>query len=168
MKRRAFLAVVCTVATMAVCGQTALPQVYDENINPLEQIKDAMKEANTHDKFIVCQVGGNWCPWCLRLADFVKNDSTISKLIADNFVYIHLNYNPRRSAFDAAKRTWEEAMMQRLGNPVRFGFPVLVVLDKNGKVLHTQDSSFLEEGQAYSHDKVLRFLQCWTPSAVGN
>ena len=39
-------------------------------------------------------------------------------------------------------------------------------LDENGKVLHVQDSSFLEEGQGYNKDKVLRFLNNWTPKAV--
>ena len=56
--------------------------------------------------------------------------------------------------------------MKRLGNPQRFGFPVFVELDENGKVLHVQDSSFLEEGQGYNKDKVLRFLNNWTPKAV--
>jgi hypothetical protein len=41
-----------------------------------------------------------------------------------------------------------------------------VVLDKNGKVLHIQDSSFLEEGQGYSKEKVLRFFKSWTPKAL--
>ena len=39
----------------------------------------------------------NWCPWCLRFAYFITNDTTISKVISDNFEYIHVNYNPRRS-----------------------------------------------------------------------
>ena len=56
--------------------------------------------------------------------------------------------------------------MQRLDNPQRFGFPVFVVLDQNGKVIHIQDSSFLEEGQGYNKAKVLRFFNNWTPKAV--
>ena len=56
--------------------------------------------------------------------------------------------------------------MQRLGNPQRFGFPVLVVLDADGRVLHIQDSSFLEEGKSYNAQKLLRFLNNWTPKAV--
>ena len=48
-------------------------------------------------KLVICQVGGNWCPWCLRFADFITNNTTISKVINDNFEYIHVNYNPRKS-----------------------------------------------------------------------
>ena len=57
-------------------------------------------------------------------------------------------------------------MMQRLGNPGRFGYPVFVVLNAKGKVIHTQDSSFLEEGNGYDKKKVVRFFKNWTPSAV--
>ena len=39
-------------------------------------------------------------------------------------------------------------------------------VDKNGNVLHTQDSSFLEEGKGYNKEKVLRFFKNWTPTAA--
>ena len=60
------------------------------------------------------------------------------------------------------------ALMKRLGNPGRFGYPVFVVLDKDGKPMHFQDSSFLEEGEGYNKEKVIRFFKNWTPKAVGN
>ena len=165
MKKKWIVAWLLCFASLMANAQTSLKKVYDENINPVEQIEQSLALAKTDGKFVVCQVGGNWCPWCLRFADFITNDSAISKLIADNFVYIHVNYNPRKS--EGATRTRQaEEMMQRLGNPARFGFPVFVVLDENGRVLHTQDSSFLEEGHGYSQEKVIRFLKNWTPQAV--
>ena len=36
----------------------------------------------------------------------------------------------------------------------------------NGKVMHIQDSSFLEEGQGYNQEKVLRFFKGWTPKSI--
>ena len=150
-----------------VNAQTALKKVYNEAVNPLEQIDQALVKAKADGKFVVCQVGGNWCPWCLRFADFITNDTTISKLIGDNFEYIHVNYNPRKSE-SAEKAAQAAALMTRLNNCGRFGFPVFVVLDDTGKVLHIQDSSFLEEGQGYNKDKVLRFFKNWTPQAVKN
>jgi hypothetical protein len=59
-------------------------------------------------------------------------------------------------------------MLERLGHPERFGFPVLVVLDSKGKVIHTQDSSFLEEGNGYDKAKVIRFFTNWTPSSCSH
>jgi hypothetical protein len=83
------------------------------------------------------------------------------EVVDRNFVFIHVNYNPRERADQKA-----EAMLKRLGNPGRFGYPVFVVLDEDGKVIHTQDSSFLEEGNGYNKTKVMRFFSNWTPEAV--
>ena len=157
------LSAVCFMLTMN--AQTALKKVYDESVNPIEQIDQAVAKAKSEGKFVVCQVGGNWGPWCLRFADFITNDATISNVIEQNFVYIHVNYNPRKSE-GAEKEAQAKAMLQRLNNPARFGFPVFVVLDDEGKVIHIQDSSFLEEGKGYNQGKVLRFFKNWTPKAV--
>ena len=157
-------------------AQTSLKRVYNEDINPLEQIDQAVVKAKAEGKFVICQVGGNWCPWCLRFADFITNDSTVSKVISDNFEYIHVNYNPRKSVGERlrvgeqssgiSKAHQAAALMKRLDNCGRFGFPVFVVLDEEGAVIHIQDSSFLEEGQGYNKEKVLRFFKNWTPKAV--
>ena len=157
------------VALFAITAnaQTGLKKVYNEEINPLEQIDQAVVKAKANGKYVVCQVGGNWCPWCLRFADFITKDTTISKMISDNFEYIHVNYNPRKSGGEAQQQQ-AAALMARLNNCGRFGFPVFVVLDATGKVLHLQDSSFLEEGQGYNKEKVLRFFKNWTPKAVEN
>lgn len=180
------LALFIAAATTAADAQGALKRVYDETLDPMTQIDKALAKASAGGKYVVCQVGGNWCPWCLRFADFAEKDTAVSKAIADNFVFIHVNYDPRKaSAAKAQGNTANSnsanataaatttggadktaAMMKRLGNPARFGFPVFVVLDERGNVLHTQDSSFLEEGNGYSEKKVLRFLKNWTPKAV--
>ena len=154
-------------AALTADAQTALTKVYNEDINPIEQIEQAITKAKSDGKFVICQVGGNWCPWCLRFADFITNDTTISKIIDDNFVYAHVNYNPRRSGGEEKTRQ-AEALMKRLNNCGRFGYPVFVVLDDEGNVIHIQDSSFLEEGQGYSQEKVLRFFKNWTPRSVKN
>ena len=143
----------------------SLKKVYNEEINPIEQIDQAVAKAKTEGKFVVCQVGGNWCPWCLKFADFITNDTAISKVIDENFEYIHVNYNPRKSQ-GSEQVEQGTARMKRLDNAGRFGFPVFVILDEEGKILHIQDSSFLEEGEGYNQEKVLRFFKNWTPSAV--
>ena len=165
MKRILTIAVlaVALLATVANAQeQTALKKVYNEDINPLEQIDQAVAQAQAEGKFVICQVGGNWCPWCLRFAEFITTDSTINAVVEENFVYIHVNYHPRKAT------EWSAAMMKRLNNPERFNFPVFVVLDEQGNVLHIQDSSYLEEGNGYNKEKVLRFFQNWTPKAVRN
>lgn len=141
-----------------------LEKVYDETIDPLQQIDDAVARAKAGGRLVLCQLGGNWCPWCLRLADFVKRDSVISEVMQKNFEYIHVNYNPRQKT--PGTEAAGKRLLQRLDNAGRFGYPALVVLSADGRVLHIQDSSFLEEGQGYSAERVLRFLRGWTPEAI--
>ena len=164
-KIRMAMTLVAVCCALCCSAQKGLKKVYDESINPMEQIDQAIEKAKGEGKFVVCQVGGNWCPWCLKFADFIANDSTISELIDENFVYIHVNYNPRKSEGEE-KALLSKKMLERLSNPSRFGYPVFVVVDEQGKVLHIQDSSFLEEGESYNKEKVLRFFRNWTPRAV--
>lgn len=147
-------------------AQENLKKVYDETIDPLVQLDNAIASASQSRQYVLCQLGGNWCKWCLRLAQFVSQDEEISKLIKDNYKFIHVNYNPRIRNLNSAEQAKTDKLLKRLGNPGRFGYPVLIVLDGKGRVLHIQDSSFLEEGDSYSRNKVLRFLRNWTPSAV--
>ena len=166
MKKIITLLLLVSLLPLAAGAQEGLKKVYDEQADQLSQIDKAVRQAKAEGKFVICQVGGNWCPWCLRFADFITKDAEIAKLVADNFVYIHVDYSPRSFKDDPARKERSEKMMKRLGNPGRFGYPVFVVLDGKGKILHTQDSSFLEEGQGYDKAKVLRFFKNWTPEAV--
>lgn len=144
---------------------SAQDKVYDESIDPMEQIDNALAQAGAQGKNVICQVGGNWCPWCLKFAAYIKADQDISKAIEANYVYIHVNYNPRKKSSPAEKAAADK-MMKRLGNPGRFGFPVFVVLDSTGRILHIQDSALLESGGGYDKEKVLRFFNNWTPAAT--
>ncbi|GEM_PF-96645 len=162
--KKTILSLLLVLATTLASAQAQLKRVYNENTDPMAQIDSALAavRADGSGRLVLCQVGGNWCPWCLRFADFATRDADIAKTLADNFAYLHVNYNPRKDGGERAK-----SLMQRLGNPARFGFPVFVVLDQGGNVLHIQDSSFLEEGQGYSKEKTLRFLNAWSPKVAG-
>ena len=164
--KRLIILTVLTFAFMSAGAQTKA-KVYDESINPDTQITEAVAKAATNGKFVVAQLGGNWCKWCIRFAKFIEADSELKKLVDDNFEFIHVNYNPR-STDTTTDEASTKAALKRLGNPVRFGYPVLVVLDTEGNVIHTQDSSFLESGEGYDKEKVARFFETWTPEAVNS
>ena len=161
MRRITLIAWVVLLA-VAIASAQEVKKVYDESIDPIEQIDQALAKARAEGKFVIAQVGGNWCPWCLRFAAFMEADSAISQVVEQNFVYIHVNYHPRKSKDNVRA----QQMLMRLGNCGRFGYPVMVVLDQEGQVVHIQDSSYLEEGKGYNKDKVLSFFNHWTPAAV--
>lgn len=166
MKRIVTVVCVVAMAVAAFAQQTPLKRVYDESADREAQISTALAQAGEEGRFVICQVGGNWCKWCLRLAAFIDADPEIRELIDSNFIYLHVNYNPRDTS--AEGKAADEALLKKLGHPDRFGFPALVVLDAKGNVLHIQDSSFLESGEGYDRDRVLRFLTNWTPAAVNS
>ena len=146
-------------AMMLFITASAQNKVYDESIDPFEQIDKAVAKAQTEGKFVICQLGGNWCPWCIRFAKFITEDEEINKMVNDNFVYIHVNFKSRNDE-------QSQRVSKRLGNAGRFGFPVLVILNPDGTVMHIQNSAYLEEGQGYSKMKVFDFFKQWTPAAV--
>jgi|SRR5215204_3966658 len=131
-------------------------KLYNPAANVSRDVTAAMAKAKKEKKNVLLQVGGNWCVWCYRLNSFILTDSTLKKLINDNYVFYHLNYSPENKNLDYLKK---------LGYPQRFGFPVLVVLDADGKQLHTQDSALLEKGNGYDEGKVKSFLRNWAPGA---
>ena len=122
MKKTIILTILTCMTVLTVNSQESKKKVYDETIDPLQQIEQTVKKAKPHGKYVLCQVGGNWCPWCLKFADFITNDTAVSKVIADNYEYIHVNYNPRKSK-SAEKVEQGKALMKRLNNAGRFGYP---------------------------------------------
>ena len=165
--KKGFLLILWAALLLPVWGQVSpaqnlnkhkdLPKIYDEKADAMSQIDKALDEARESGRFVICQVGGNWCPWCLRFAKFITEDEEIANVVKENFVYIHVN---------TSKANKNEEALRRLGNPGRFGYPVLVILDDEGRVMHIQNSSYLEEGNSYNHKKVLEFFLNWTRKAI--
>lgn len=150
------IGVLLIAQTVVVSGQEA-KKLYDPSLDGMKQIKEAVAQAKASNKHVLIQYGGNWCPWCIKFDAFCKNDTEISKLISDNYIPVKLNYSPENK---------NDASNEYLGNPTRFGFPVLIIVDGKGKVIHIQDSGLLEEGQGYNKDKVKTFFKNWTPASV--
>lgn len=148
---------VLVTMVLALSANAQAKKYYDETVNPIQQIDKAVAKAKASGKNVVCQVGGNWCRWCLMFAKFIEGDKEISGLIDKNYEYIHVNW-PQKGV--------SEELKKRLNNAGRFGFPVFVVLDGKGDIIHIQDSSYLEEGQGYNKEKVMRFFEGWTPQAT--
>ena len=137
-------------------------KIYDPTANAEMQVNQAVARASKEGKHVMLQIGGNWCIWCVRLNAFEHADPKIDSLIKADYVLVHLNYSPENKNL---------VILKKLEFPQRFGFPVLVILDKKGRRLHTQDSGFLEatkntESIYYDKQKVLAFLTKWSPSAL--
>lgn len=142
--------------SVSIIAQEA-KKLYDPSLDGVKQIKEAVAVAKTQGKHVLIQYGGNWCSWCIKFDAFCKADTAISRIVSTGYIPVKLNYSPENK---------NDAANELLGNPTRFGFPVFIILDVNGKVIHIQDSGLLEEGQGYSKQKVTGFFKNWTTHSI--
>ncbi len=132
-------------------------KIYDPQADAYEEIHHAVMQAMKENKHILLQIGGNWCIWCMRFNKLVTSDTTLKGIIDSNYIIVHINYSPENKNLK---------VLESLGYPQRFGYPVFVVMDSHGNRLHTQNSAYLEEGQGYSKKKAEEFLRQWSPAAL--
>jgi len=132
-------------------------KIYDPNANARADIDAAVKRAKKLKKHVFIQIGGNWCPWCIAFHGLVERTPELKTYLNDNYETVLVNWS---------KENKNEAVMASLSYPGRFGYPVFVILDGNGKLLHTENSAYLEEGKGHSVKKVTAFLKNWTVAAL--
>ncbi len=143
--------------TISLLSQAQESPIYNPNADAKADIEKAVNLAKAEGKHVFLQIGGNWCVWCRRFHQFTENDAAISQYVADNYVVVKVNYSKENKNLD---------LLQELGYPQRFGFPVFVVLNADGERIHTQNSAYLEEDGGYSQSKVLSFFKQWSPAAL--
>lgn len=133
---------------------------YDSARDGKAQIEAAQAEAKGKNKRVLVMFGGNWCKWCRALDDTFANNAAVKARLEQSFVLVHVDSDSNGTLNDA----W--------GNPFANGFPVLVVVDADGKKLHVQETGTLEMappdgGQApvgHDPDKLITFLKQWSPA----
>lgn len=164
---------IITILTVLFISTTAFSQakkegvhIYNPEANAMADLKVATEEAAKAKKHVLVQVGGNWCTWCIAFHNLVDTTAVLKQTINDNFEYVLVNWD---------KDHHNDEAMKYLGFPNRFGYPVFVVLDGKGKVLHIQNSAYLESEEIgangkrkVGHDvkKINAFLKGWTVAAV--
>ena len=140
--KTAVFAILLIISSCPIHAQE-VKKLYDPSLDGMKQITEAIAKAKVQGKHVLIQYGGNWCSWCVKFDAFCKADTGI--------------YSPENKN-DAANKF--------LGNPTRFGFPVFIILNTDGKPIHIQDSGLLEEGPGYNKQKVTGFFRNWTASAI--
>lgn len=132
-------------------------KIYNPDADAKADIAAAVAKAKKEKKNVFIQVGGNWCPWCIAFHDLVAHTPALKTYLDDRYETVLVNYS---------KENKNEEIMAGLGYPGRFGYPVFVILNGDGALLHIQNSGYLEEGKGHSVKKVTEFLQGWTYEAT--
>jgi len=149
--------ILCLLLTYSNFSYAQKHHLYDPEKNALKQLEQAVQEAKMQNKHVLVQVGGNWCPWCIKLHSFINEHPELDSIITADYVPVRVNYS---------KENKNKVALEQLEYPGRFGFPVLVILDARGSRIHTQDTGLLESGKGYDYEKLKRFLLSWNRKAV--
>ncbi len=145
------LGIILVFITSISFGQT---KIYNEKADAKKEVAQAVAKAKKEGKHVFVKVGGNWCPWCILFHKYSQENTKVHKTLTDNYIEVLVSARENKS------------LLKTLGNPGRFGYPVFVILNAEGKVIHIQDSGNLEKGRGYDERKVNTFLLNWTAEAV--
>ncbi len=129
---------------------------FDPMADADRDLQEGITRAKVTRRRVLIEVGGNWCLWCLRMEDFFNANSDLADLRDREFVSVYVSVTPERPNTLALSRF-----------PAVPSYPHLFVLDENGKLLASQDTSELESGTSYDRYRVETFLHSQqTPPAT--
>jgi len=152
MNRKFSLALIALLISLSLSAQQTV-KIYNPDADAKKEVAAAVAKAAAEGKHVFLQIGGNWCPWCVRFHKMVTEDAKLDSLIRANYEVVKVNYS---------KENNNHEIQATLGYPHSFGIPVFLILDGKGNVIHTQDSGYLEQDKGYSREKVERLFLNWS------
>jgi thioredoxin-related protein len=126
---------------------------YDPKRSAAADIQAAIKEAQHTHRRILLEVGGEWCSWCHTLDRFFEAHPDLLLLRDKKFVTVKINFSEENE---------NKELLAHYGTIP--GYPHLFVLESDGKFLHSQDTSPLENGESYDLERLTALLYKWAPS----
>jgi thioredoxin-related protein len=151
-----FFALTVSLSALAQTKKEGV-HIYNPQANAQADIDAAVAKAKKENKHVLVQVGGNWCIWCIRFHNLLDSVPELKTYLNKNYEMVLLNWSPENK---------NEAILKKFKYPGRFGFPVFLVLDGDGQLIHTQNSAYLEEGKGHSPKKIMDFLKNWNYAAL--
>lgn len=129
---------------------------YDPKADADKDLESSKAIAKRDGRQILLLVGGDWCPWCRKLAKYIEQNEAVRAALAKGFVVQKVNVS-------------DEISNTGFLNPYPAidGYPHLFILDADGKLLHSQDSGELEKSGSYDEAKLLAVLKQTHASAKG-
>lgn len=125
-------------------------KLYDETADARSQIAGAIAKARRDHTRVLIQWGGNWCPWCIRMAELMKSDRAIAKTLQYEYQVIHVDCGRPNGKNMGLAETYGAGEMKQEG------FPYLTILDENGQPVANQQTRTFELDSAKGHEESLK------------
>lgn len=124
--------------------------LFNPTRDAFEDLQIARERAIRERKNILVEVGADWCVWCHRLESFIRSHPELQLLRARFFSHVRVCMGSYEAPAEICSHL-----------PPFEGIPHYFVFSTEGKLLHSQDTSSLEEGESYNYRKVWEFLSMW-------
>jgi thioredoxin-related protein len=112
-----------------------LVSLYGQAQNWLTDFEQAKKTASEQDKnIIIVFSGSDWCAPCIKLDKNIWQSESFKNEAAKDWVLIKANF-PRKKANELPKKQTEHNRKLAEKYNIEGSFPLVVILDKNGKLL---------------------------------
>ncbi len=128
---------------------------FDPKRNAAVDIADAIDEAARTYRYVMIDVGGNWCIWCRYFDKFFEDHPNLQEFRDANFIVVKVNFSPENEN--------KKVLSQY---PKISGYPHLFFLDDKGKLIKSQDTSVLEQGRGDNPEAIERLLKEMAPKLV--
>ena len=122
---------------------------YDENADALNSISKALKIAELENKYVLLQMGGNWCPDCRTLGEYFTRPD-IKAWLDDRAILVSV---------DVGEWNRNLNIVERYGNPISEGIPALVLLNSENEVMFATLAGELASVRSMSKDDLIVWLQ---------
>jgi len=123
---------------------------FDPTRDAAKDISAAVADAKRTNRRVILDVGGEWCGWCHALDRYFVEHEDLRALRDQHYVWLKVNYSPENT---------NAVVLGRY--PGINAYPHLIVLDQDGSLVQSQDTSPLEEGPTYNYDRMKAFLLKW-------
>jgi Thioredoxin-like len=124
---------------------------YDADADPFTLLQAAEDQAGSEGKFVLVIAGGDWCIWCHYLHAFLDDNADVHEALDKTFVVMQAYYGDENE---------NPAFFATL--PKAVGYPHFWVVDSDGKILVSQNTAPLEDGdKSYNRDNFLAFIAGW-------
>lgn len=108
---------------------------------------------SNHKPIVLFFTGSDWCSWCSKLDHEVFETPEFNQATKDKFIFVKLDF-PRKQKLDPALAAQNKQLQDKYHIK---GYPSLVVIDSNQKVLGTTGYR-AGGGKAYA-DHLLSFIK---------
>jgi len=122
---------------------------YDESAIAGEEIIKALKKAKSNNKYILLQMGGNWCPDCRTLGEYFSRPD-IKKWLDERVILVSVDVGEWDRNLD---------IVEEYGNPISEGIPALVLLNPDNEVMFSTLAGELASARNMSKNDLVQWLK---------